>query len=171
MSEPTRQPQTEAGPVKKPGLLRRARGAVGFVGRAYVRLQFGDMKRFVEEQKRFGGWVKQQVFARREGRQETFDEAVSRLGLGPEDLQARLSDLVRISWVYGAISAIAFAALLLAPFVKHAASQFLVSLALLVLMGARCVVTRFRIAQIRQRRLMGFFEWIRGEGAHGRVVR
>lgn len=154
----------------KPGLFRRVgRGARG-LGRLYVRAQFGDMKGFVQEQKSFGAWLMNAMRLRSDRRRETFEQAMQRLGLTEEDLAARRASLERMAWIYGVVAAIAFVFLVCSPWVEHALSQFLLSLGLFVLMGIRSATARFRVSQIRTRRLMGFVEWVKGEASDGRIA-
>lgn len=156
---------------RRSGMLNRTRNTAGALGRWYVRSQFGDVKGFVAEQKRFGRWLMRYMWRRDGGRHESFDDAMDRLGLDENDLMARQAALERVFWMYGVVAVVAFGLLVGSPFVKHSASQFLLSLGVFLFMGARCAVTRFRVVQIRQRRFMGFLEWIRGEDHDGRAVR
>lgn len=151
-------------PERRPGLFRRMTAPVRGVGRAYVRAQFGDVKGFVEDQKSFGSWLIRYLRRDPSRRQETFEDAMRRLGLTDGDLAAKQTSLVKMAWVYGSVAAVAFVLLTLSPIVSHPISQFLLSLGVFTVSGTRCAATRFRVAQIRSRKFLGFGEWIRGHG-------
>ena len=145
---------------ERSGLLGKARSGFGALGRLYTKAQFGDMQQFVEERRNFRGWLRSRIAPRTTKRHESFDEAVVRLGIGEDDVSERYKVLSRLAWTYGLVAGVALLMLVASPFVRHSASQFFISLGLLGVMGARCLISRFRMAEIRARRLMSFQEWI-----------
>lgn len=152
--------QDSPAPAGGGGLLTKARGGISAVFRLYTKAQFGDMQQFVDERRNFRIWLKSKLAPRTSDRRESFAEAVARLGLEEADLVERYAVLKRLSWTYGAVAVVAFGLMVTSPFVDRSASQFFVSVGLLSLMGARCLIARFRMDEIRQRRLMSFQEWI-----------
>jgi len=147
---------------KKPGFFARSASAVKWTGRAYVWTVTGDLGELKKNTKRIKDGVK--GILHRKYRNETFEEAVARLGLPRKALDERANQLAAMGFLYGLIATIALLFLLATPLVglslwdrlNHAALSF----GVLFVAAAKFATTMFRVAQIRRRKFFGFKEWL-----------
>lgn len=138
---------------RKKGIIRRA-------GSAYVWSIAGDW----QEVKENAGRLRARLAALRnfKYRDESFGDAVSRLGLTKEQLHRRHDQLFGLSIVYGLIVIVALGFLCATPYSPHPINHALMSVGVTVLAGSKFITARFRVAQIRYGRLFGFKEWLLG---------
>lgn len=95
-------------------------------------------------------------------REESFDDAVNRLGLTKAELHRRHDQLLGLSAIYGLIVLVAIGFFCIAPYSTHPVNHALMSLGVIIVAGSKFLASRFRVAQIRSRWLFGFKEWLLG---------
>lgn len=145
------------------GALRKVGRATAWVGKKWVWTVTGDWREARQNAKRLYDVLKS--LTGRTYREESFSEAVSRLHLTENDLDARRRYLHALSVLFGLMAVVAGVFLALVPWSPSPINQGLMSLGVLVLSASRFLVTRFRVAQIRERRLFDFKTWLlRREG-------
>lgn len=96
------------------------------------------------------------------GRHESFMVALDRQGLTLADADERAREIRRMGWIYAGTATVALVLIALAPFMSAPLGQFFGAMGVLALCGARAVVSFFRVSQIRDRELYGFWSWVRG---------
>jgi len=147
---------------KKSGVFIRSANAVKRAGRAYAWTVTGDLGELKENTKRIKDGVK--GILHRKYRNESFDEAVARLRLPRKALEERANQLAAMAFLYGLIAAIALLFLSATPLVGHVwwdrLNHAAMSFGVFFVAVAKCVTTRFRAAQIRQRKFFEFKEWL-----------
>lgn len=138
---------------KKKGIFRRA-------GSAYVWSVAGD---WCEVKENFGK-LRARLAALRnfKYREESFGDAVSRLGLTQKELHRRHDQLFGLSVIYGLIVIVALGFLCATPYSPHPINHALMSVGVMILAGSKFITARFRVAQIRAGQLFGFKEWLLG---------
>lgn len=140
---------------------KKAIGVVRRVGSAYVWSIAGDWKEVREN----AGRLRDRLHGlrNREYREESFDDAVERLGLTQERLRQRHDQLFGLSMIYGLIALIAVGFLCVTPLSEHPFNHALMSLSVLIVAGTKFLAARFRVAQLRAGRLFGFKVWLFGQ--------
>lgn len=147
----------------KGGALRKAGQATAWLGRKWVWTVTGDWREARQNAKRIYDLLKS--LTGRRYREESFSEAVSRLRLSDEDLKARSRYLHALSILFGLMAVVAGFFLALVPWSPSPINHALMSLGVFALSATRFLVARFRVAQIRERRLFDFKSWLlRREG-------
>lgn len=152
------------------GLINKAARGAGWVARGWsysiglttLAGSFVRIGRDVSSAVRAGTSKKQQY------RVETFQDAVERLALTDKDLAERYSELSGMAFLYGFVTLIALVFFMLTPLSAHPFNNFLMSLGVAWMSGAKWVTTRFRMAQIRSRELFGFWDWFFGRTGGGK---
>ena len=137
-------------------------GAARRVGKAYVWSIAGDWR---EVRENFGK-LRARLAELRNSRylDESFAEAVDRLGLTRAQLHQRHDQLFGLSVIYGLIVLVAFGFLCATTYSPHPINHALMSIGVALVAGSKFLATRFRIAQIKSQRFFGFGEWLRGAG-------
>lgn len=150
---------------KSPGVISRVAGTTGRaakgVGKAWAYSLFGDMRGELNRRRELYAWFKSKL-TRKEGREETFDQALKRLKVGPEQLAEREASLAKMQAVYCCTGAVAFLILMLSPMVERPLTQFIMAFGVLVMCVVKAMVCRFRLFEIRQRRFVSFVDWMMG---------
>ncbi len=136
------------------------KGIVRRVGRAYVWSITGDWREVRENAGRLRDRLR--ALRNRRYRDEDFDEAVDRLGLSKESLRQRHDELTSLSVLYAVIVVIGLGFLAAAPQSEHPINHALMSIGVVIIAGSKCLVARFRVAQIKAQRFFGFGEWLKG---------
>ncbi len=147
------------------GLMTKVGKGAGWVGRSWAYSigltslagSFARIGRSMSAAVRAGAGVSKKQY-----RVETFQAAVERLALTDNDLAERFSQLSGISFLYGLVTVIALVFFLLTPLSQHPINNFMMSLGVAWMSGAKFVTTRFRMAQIRSHELFGFGDWFFG---------
>ncbi|MGH8077274.1 MAG: hypothetical protein ACREPE_08125 [Lysobacter sp.] len=135
------------------GLIGRT---VGGAGRLLKRAYIGDTTeiqtthRFVKE--RLHRALHPGEFAHN----ETFDQAVERLGVSEEDLVNRAAQLASSAMLYLIVAIISLLVFCLMPWAAHPISHAVMSGLVLVMALAKLSVVRWRQGQIQQRSLMDY---------------
>lgn len=141
--------------------FHRTRTAIRRVGKAYVWSVAGDWSEVRENASRVGQRLR--GLLGRKYRDESFADAVDRLGLSQESLRQRHDQLAGLSIVYGVIVVVALGFFGVTPLSDHPFSHALMSLGTAILAGTKFLAARFRVAQIRAGQLFGFWEWLFGK--------
>lgn len=142
----------------KGGVLRKVGRATAWVGKKWVWTVTGDWREARQNAKRIYSLLKS--LTGRTYREESFSEAVTRLRLSEEDLDARCRHLHALSVLFGLMAIVAGVFLALVPWSPSPINHGLMSFGVLALSVSRYLVTRFRVAQIRERKLFGFKSWL-----------
>ena len=157
------EPQSEHNDGRRDGALKRAGGAVRWVGRAAAYSIIGDRKAFVEERRRNFGLIRgfiDQLRSRR-ARRETFAEAMQRQQISEGDLISIEASLVKQARWYVAAMAIVLAVFCLLPWVRSPISHITLCVSLGGYCGVILMRVRFRLAQVRARELFPLSTWLR----------
>lgn len=138
---------------RKKGIIRRA-------GSAYAWSIAGDWR---EVRENFGK-LRARLAELRNAQylDESFAEAVDRLGLTRAQLHQRHDKLFGLSVIYGLIVLVAFVFLCATTYSPHPINHALMSSGVIIVAGSKFITARFRVAQIRAGRLFGFKEWLLG---------
>lgn len=142
----------------KKGALRAVGRSVLWVGRKYVWTVTGNLEELRKNSKALAARFSD--LRNRRYRNETFEETVERLGLSDTDLHTRKRFLGALSVLYGMVTAMAILFLCLAPLSQSPISHAVLSFGVTFLSVSKLLATRFRVAQIRERRLMSFKAWL-----------
>jgi len=144
---------------KKTSIGGRIAGGAKRAAKAYAWSLTGDLDGI----KNLGKRMKQrrEQLKARTYRTETFAEAVSRMKLSDAALAKRAEYLASLAFLYGLIVVVALLFLLVSPWTAHPFNQGLLSIGVIALAMTRFLSARFRVAQIRQRALFGFKEWLK----------
>ena len=142
---------------RKKGIIRRA-------GSAYAWSIAGDWR---EVRENFGK-LRARLAELRNAQylDESFNEAVDRLGLTQAQLHQRHDQLFGLSVIYGLIVMVAFGFLCATTYSPHPINHALMSSGVIIVAGSKFITARFRVAQIRAGRLFGFKEWLFGKTDH-----
>lgn len=148
-----------------PGVISRLAGSAGRatkrVGKAWAYSMFGDVRGDLNRRRELYAWFKSKL-TRTPGREETFEQALKRLGVSAEQLAEREASLAKMQSVYGCTGAVAFLILLLSPMVDRPLTQFVMAAGVLSMCVVKTMVCRFRLFEIRHRRFVSFFDWMMG---------
>lgn len=144
--------------TNKGGALRKVGRATAWVGKKWVWTVTGDLREARQNARRIYSLLKS--FTGRTYREESFSEAVSRLRLSEKDLDARCRHLHALSVLFGLMAIVAGVFLALVPWSPSPINHSLMSFGVFALSISRFLVTRFRVAQIRERRLFSFKSWL-----------
>jgi hypothetical protein len=145
--------------AKKPKFARTRRGVRKFFS-LYTYSLVGDVGAEIESKKRTWSSLKALISAPARRREESFAQAMQRLGVDEEALAKRLKVLRMQTTVYLGVAVIAFVMLTMSPFVARPLTNLLMSLGVFGLCVTRGGIARFRVCQIEQRDLFGFRQWI-----------
>lgn len=140
---------------------QKVKGAARRVGKAYIWSVAGDWREVRENFSRLRARLDE--LRNPKYRNESFDDAVSRLGLTKAELHRRHDQLLGLSAIYGLIVLVAIGFLCLAPYSSHPINHALMSLGVIIVAGSKFLASRFRVAQIRAGQLFGFKEWLLGK--------
>ncbi|KAF1702932.1 hypothetical protein [Pseudoxanthomonas kaohsiungensis] len=151
---------------KAPGLVSRVTRRTAKAGKGaakwWMYSTVGDVPAEIEHRKRTFAWLKRLIARGNRGRVESFEQAMKRLGVSAAELQQRIAQVERMFYVYAIVGVAGLASLLLSPFVNNALSQFFMSAGVIGVCGAKAVVCRFRIYQMRERKFVAFGDWLLG---------
>ena len=100
--------------------------------------------------------------ARRQGRVERFHDALARQGLSVEEADERAVQIRRMGRIYVGSAVVALLLVMHSPFSSVPLAQFLSALGVMAFTATRGAIAYFRVAQIRDRELYGFMDWVRG---------
>lgn len=138
------------------GRVRRAAGLAWKVARPPV----GDLRQIGDVGRATAALVRS-VHAK--GRHESFFEALDRQGLTLADADERGRQIRRMGHIYAGTAAVALLLIAGSPFSSVPLAQFLGAFAVMVMSGAKALVSYFRVGQIHDRELYGFVSWLRGK--------
>lgn len=127
-------------------------------GKAYVWTLTGDLSESRAAIKRMRQGFQRLLFGTY--RTETFEEAIARLNVSEQSLQMRLRRLHAVAYVYALIVVVAAALLALAPWSPNPIPHALTGSGVLILTIVKWLVTRYRMAEIRQRTFFRFGDWL-----------
>jgi len=127
------------------------------VGKAYAWSITGDLKEVRENASR----VKERLHGllNRKYANETFEEALERHQVTDKHLKQRYDTLAGLSVLYGAIVLVALVSLAASYFSPRPINHALMSLGVVVVASTKFLSARFRVAQIRERKLFSFKSW------------
>jgi hypothetical protein len=138
----------------------RTRTALRKIGGLYVYSLLGDVPGEINRKRSLWKALHDMATGKLRTRSESFEQAVRRNGADSEALAARASTLGWMSALYFTVAVVAFVMLLASPWVAKPLSQFLMSLGVFAMCLAKGLVARFRMFQIRERKLIGFRDWL-----------
>lgn len=138
-------------------MLGKVVGVTKRVGKAYVWSITGDLKEVRENAQRLRDRI--HGLMHRKYAQESFEDAVERFGISAQDLKKRHDMLSALSLLYGAIFIVALISLGASFFSPHPVNHALMSVGVMLIAGTKFLAARFRLDQIRQRKLFSFKGW------------
>lgn len=138
----------------------RTRTALRKIGGLYLYSLLGDVPGEINRKRSLWKALHDMATGKLGTRSESFEQAVRRNGADSEALAARASTLGWMSTLYFTVAVVAFLMLLASPWVAKPFSQFLMSLGVFAMCLAKGLVARFRMFQIRERKLIGFRDWL-----------
>ena len=143
---------------KRPGIFTRSARAAKRVGAFYIWTVTGNLDDLKANTKNIKEGVK--GILNRRYRRESFDDAVRRLKLSENDLNARVDHLSALAFLFGLITLIALIFVVVTPLSHSPVNHALMSIGVMVVAGAKLLTTRFRIAQIKNRKFFEFKDWL-----------
>lgn len=150
--------QTGGDPVEVASQPAR-RGAVAGVARVARIVYLGDLTEIRRTHAYFRDRLSRVWNQGRRARKESFQEASDRLGLTPEDIARRASELRSQSVLYLGIAALALLVFMLLPFVRNPMSHATMSLLVMLLALSKYSVSRWRQAQCEQKALVPYMAY------------
>jgi len=127
------------------------------IGKAYAWSITGDLKEVRENASRVKARLNDLL--NRKYANETFEDALERNQVTGEQLKRRYDMLVGISVLYGVITLVAIISLIASFYSLHPINHAFMSLGVVIVSGTKFLSTRFRIDQIKARKLFSFKSW------------
>jgi hypothetical protein len=161
MAESPVQRSLKAPATRRRGALAATGGILARVARGYIWTITGNMAETRASIKRTRDNVQRLLdSATAAHRQETFDEAVARMGLTQSDLDERQRRIGLMAYFFGLILVVSLVLLLISPWSLDPVSHVLMTGGVAVMSFVRLLVLQFRMAQLREKRLFSLRDWL-----------